>query len=91
MALNATTLKNEYKTDLEAQIRLFLSLGSTPYPQLTQFCEAVATAIANKTVAHITANAALNNAKFSGTFNGTVAGAVCTTTITNQPVTGGII
>lgn len=91
MALDATRLKNALSPDLESQIRSFLNLGATPYPDLTNFCNAIATSFANKVVAEITANAALNNAKFSGTFPGTVSGATCSTTITDQAVTGGIV
>lgn len=90
MALNATTLGGVLKTEIEAQVRSFLGLGATPYPQLTSWAEAMGTAIATKVVDHIKTNAELDNAKFSGTFGGTVTGATCSTTITNQPVTGGI-
>lgn len=91
MALDANRLRDAIKPELETQLRSLLGLGATPYPDLTKACEAFATAIASKVVAEITANAALNNAQFSGTFAGTVTGLTCSTTITNQPVTGGII
>ncbi len=91
MALNATTLGTALGTEIETQIRAYLSLGATPYPQLTEFAEGMAKAIADKVVAHIVSNATLNNAKFSGIFPGTVTGATCSTTITDEEVTGGIL
>lgn len=91
MALDATILANEIKGDIDINIRAAFSLGAPPlYPKLTQYAEAMANAIAIKMINHIKANAELNNVTFSGTFPGTVSGATCSTTITNQPVTGGI-
>lgn len=70
MALNATTLKNDLKPEIEAKIRsLVLGGDAAPYPNLTAFADALAQAIATKVVAHIVANAQLNNATLS---NGTV-------------------
>lgn len=87
MSLDATRLANAIAPDLESQIRTAILSGSAvPYPNLTAFCQAVASSIATKVVAEIAANAALSNAKFSGTYP-VVTGNV---TITNQAVTGGV-
>lgn len=67
MALSATRLKNALKPDIEAQIRAFIGLGATPYPQLTQFSEALATAIANQVVLEVTSFAVV-----AGSASGTV-------------------
>lgn len=83
MALNSSNLGSE----LEDAIRDVMELGVTAYPKLTDFCNALATTI----VSHIQANAELSNAKFSGTFPGTVTGGTCSTTITDEEVTGGIV
>lgn len=92
MALDSSRLGTALKPVIEAKIRAYVIDGdSTPYPELTEFSKALAEAIAEKVVQELVTNAALNNAKFSGTFAGTVAGAACSTTITNHPVTGGII
>ena len=88
MAMNSTTLKNTLKVTIENQVRSFLSLGVTPYPQLTAWSEAMATAIATDVVNHITANAQ-TAAQFSGTYNVT-GGSGGTVTITNQPVNGSV-
>lgn len=92
MALNATTLKNDLKPEIEVQIRAFFELDpEESYPQLVKFCEAMATAISTKVVNHIQSAAALNSATATGgTFEGTVAGAVCTITIPNLSVAGGV-
>lgn len=91
MAMDETRLKNALKPQIETQIRTFIGLGVTAYPELTKFSEALATAIAKEVLTEIVTNAVLNNAKFSGTFPGTVTGATCSTPITNQAVTGGIV
>lgn len=87
MSLDATRLANAIAPDLESQIRTAILSGSaTPYPNLTAFCQSVASSIATKVIAEITAHAALDNAKFSGVFP--VSGG--NVTITNQAVTGGV-
>lgn len=86
MAMNSTTLKNTLKVTIESQIRTFLSLGITPYPQLTAWSEAMATAIATDVVNHIK-NTAQTAATFTGTYPVT-GGSGGTVTITNQPVNG---
>jgi hypothetical protein len=82
MALNAANLGSE----LETAVRTSQNLDGTPYPELTAYCNAIAQAI----VDHFKNNVELDNAKFSGTFPGTVSGATCSTTITDEEVTGGI-
>lgn len=82
MALNAANLGSE----LEQAVRSSQGLDGTPYPQLTAYCNAIAQAI----VDHFKNNAELDNAKFSGVFPGTVTGVTCSTTITDEEVTGGI-
>ncbi len=67
-------------------IRDMADLGDVPLPRLTNFSNGLAEVIIN----HLKANAELDNAKFSGTFAGTVTGLTCSTTISNQTVTGGI-
>ena len=89
MALDSAVLKGDLKPEIEAQMRSLLNLGSTPYPDLTKFADALATAIATKVVAHIKSNAELDNAKFSGSY-GVTGGSGGTVTITNQPVSGGV-
>ena len=59
MALNPAALQVALAARLEQEIRTALSLGATPYPQLTQFCEGTATAQANEILPHIVANAAV--------------------------------
>lgn len=87
MALNSATLKAAIKPDLEQKMRTYILAGDmTPYPELTNFCEAVAESLANKIVDHIKTNAELDNATCSGT--GLVSGPTCTWS--NQPVIGGI-
>lgn len=89
MALSNTRLKNALKPTIEAQMRSFLSLGVTPYPQLTQFCEAMATAIANEVVLEINNNA-VSRIVVNQAFAGTVTGATCSTTI-NQTFNGTVL
>lgn len=86
MALDSTRLKDALKPEIEAQIRAFLSLGATPYPQLTAFSEAMATAIATKVVNEIKTNGQ-TQATFSGTYP-VAGGSGGTVTITNQAVNG---
>lgn len=71
---------------MENALRDALGLGAVPYPDMTKAMKALAGAIRKE----ITDNAELNNAKFSGTFAGTVSGTNCSTTITNQSVSGGV-
>ncbi len=85
MALDSSRLA----TAIENGVRSSQSLGVTSYPQLTAYCQALASAI----VTEITANAQINN----GLANG-LTGVINTTEpninkspISNVPVTGGII
>ena len=86
MALNPNTLQPILASDIEQQIRTFLTLGIVPYPQLTQFSNALATAISTRVLGHIQANAQ-TSATFSGTYP-VVGGGGGTVTITNQAVNG---
>lgn len=89
MALDSIRLKNALAPEIEAQMRIFLSLGSTPYPQMTNFANSMATAIASKVVAEITANAQLNGANCpGGTYTVNVSNQVV---VPNKTVTGGVI
>lgn len=86
MALNPNALQPVLATDIEQQIRTFLTLGSVPYPRLTQFSNALATAISIRVLGHIQ-----TNAQTSATFSGSYAvsgGGGGTVTITNQTVNG---
>ena len=77
MAMSAAVLKADLKPEIKAKIAaLFTILGVEGDDILTKFSDAMAEAIANKVVAHITANAVVTvNAVQSGgdTASGTVA------------------
>lgn len=75
MALNSGSLA----TSIENNIRAAMGLGSTPYPQMTDYCNALAQAI----VDHIKENAVVTVA-LNGTYNGTVTGATCSTTLSGN-------
>lgn len=91
MSLDSTRLKNALKTEIEAQIRSFLVLGVTPYPELTKFSEALATGISSKVIAEFTANAALSSGSCAGGTYTVTGGGGGTVTIPAKTVTGGII
>lgn len=86
--MNPTNLKNALAPEIEAQVRAFLSLGSTPYPQLTAWANAMGTAIATKVIEHIQTSAQ-TQATFSGTY--AVNTSTNQVTITNQAVNGTVI
>lgn len=71
MALDADRLKTALTPEIESQMRSLLTLGGTPYPQLSNFAEALATAIANKVVEEIIDNAEV---KVSGTIYPDISG-----------------
>lgn len=81
MALDASQLAS----DLETGIRSAFTLGATPYPRLTQYCNVLATTI----VDHFKNHAEINNGKTTGAVVRTPADAA-SYAFTNQPVTGGI-
>ena len=89
MPLSNTRLKNALKPVIESQMRAFLVLGIVPYPQLTNFAEAMATAIANEVVSEINANA-VSRIVVNQAFTGTVSGASCSTAI-NQTFNGTVL
>lgn len=85
MALNAGTLA----TAIENGVRSSQSLGATPYPQLTSYCQALATAI----VDHIKNNAEIDTGKANGyteEIETTPGPNLNKSQILDVPVTGGI-
>ncbi len=58
MALDATRLAAAIQPELESKIRsMILSGDATPYPNLTNFTQAIAESIANQVIAEITDHA----------------------------------
>lgn len=69
MALNPTTLAAAMKPDIKAA---FVGIGALDNPTLDGLAAALATAIAGKVVAHITANAQVITVCGAGAGTGTV-------------------
>lgn len=82
MALNASSLA----ADIESGVRSSQGLGSTPYPQLTSYCQALATAI----VDHIKNNAEIDNGQVNSNNVTRSPSDTATYTIDSTTVTGGI-
>lgn len=72
MALNASSLASE----IESGVRSAMELGSTPYPQMTAYCNALASAIVN----HIKDNLSVQ-ITIDETFAGTVTGLTSSTPV----------
>jgi hypothetical protein len=61
MALNATRLANAIKPEIESKVRSYILGGdAASYPNLTEFCRAIAEAVAAAVVSELTTNAVVS-------------------------------